>query len=387
MDRSKSKATLFTMTSQYQKCAIEDTKPCLNGGYIVYRTIAMLEQLKQNMSLYCLPGRLCGFSKRQTLVDRKGIIYHCLDTSSPSRKVDKSYELAWMKIRNQLVEQFKCLEQQSESRIQLLQDLQEFFRRKAEIQLEYSRSLEKLAERFSSKIRSSREHQQFKLKKQVQLCLGTINIGTMTGRSRELADTLKARQIDIACVQETKWKGAKARDIGEGFKLFYIGTQPQNGVGIVTNCLMDEKDEFWESFDGHLCIINQDERLVIGGDLKGHVDQERDGYDRFHGGQGFGTRNDNGCCALDCTEAHDLAVANTFFRMRPTHLFTYASGGQETQIDYWLIRQRDLKLATDVKVILSTNIGPQNRLLTMDLRIDLGHQRPIRKTAAEKIKW
>uniref|UniRef100_A0A8C5AB01 SLIT-ROBO Rho GTPase activating protein 3 n=1 Tax=Gadus morhua TaxID=8049 RepID=A0A8C5AB01_GADMO len=62
------------------------------------------------------------------------------------------------KIRNQLVEQFKCLEQQSDSRIQLMQDLQEFFRRKAEIQLEYSRSLEKLAERFSSKIRSSREH-------------------------------------------------------------------------------------------------------------------------------------------------------------------------------------------------------------------------------------
>uniref|UniRef100_A0A8C6VVM3 SLIT-ROBO Rho GTPase activating protein 3 n=1 Tax=Nothobranchius furzeri TaxID=105023 RepID=A0A8C6VVM3_NOTFU len=61
-----------------------------------------------------------------------------------------------------LVEQFRCLEQQSESRLQLLQDLQEFFRRKAEIELEYSRSLEKLAERFSSKIRSSREHQQFK---------------------------------------------------------------------------------------------------------------------------------------------------------------------------------------------------------------------------------
>uniref|UniRef100_A0ACB8EH24 SLIT-ROBO Rho GTPase-activating protein 3 n=1 Tax=Sphaerodactylus townsendi TaxID=933632 RepID=A0ACB8EH24_9SAUR len=65
-------------------------------------------------------------------------------------------------IRIQLVEQFKCLEQQSESRLQLLQDLQEFFRRKAEIELEYSRNLEKLAERFSSKIRSSREHHQFK---------------------------------------------------------------------------------------------------------------------------------------------------------------------------------------------------------------------------------
>uniref|UniRef100_G3N8T4 SLIT-ROBO Rho GTPase activating protein 3 n=1 Tax=Gasterosteus aculeatus aculeatus TaxID=481459 RepID=G3N8T4_GASAC len=65
-------------------------------------------------------------------------------------------------IRNQLVEQFRCLEQQSESRLQLLQDLQEFFRRKAELQLEYSRGLDKLAERFSGKIRTSREHHHFK---------------------------------------------------------------------------------------------------------------------------------------------------------------------------------------------------------------------------------
>uniref|UniRef100_A0A671UCF4 SLIT-ROBO Rho GTPase activating protein 3 n=1 Tax=Sparus aurata TaxID=8175 RepID=A0A671UCF4_SPAAU len=86
--------------------------------------------------------------------------------SSTRFKKDKEiiadYETQVKEIRNQLVEQFKCLEQQSESRIQLLQDLQEFFRRKAEIELEYSRSLDKLAERFSSKIRSSREHQQFK---------------------------------------------------------------------------------------------------------------------------------------------------------------------------------------------------------------------------------
>uniref|UniRef100_A0A672ICE0 SLIT-ROBO Rho GTPase-activating protein 1 n=1 Tax=Salarias fasciatus TaxID=181472 RepID=A0A672ICE0_SALFA len=76
------------------------------------------------------------------------------------------------KIRNQLVEQFRCLEQQSESRLQLLQDLQEFFRRKAELQLEYSRGLDKLAERYSSKIRTSREHQHFK---KDQNLLSTVN--------------------------------------------------------------------------------------------------------------------------------------------------------------------------------------------------------------------
>ncbi|XP_036025566.1 SLIT-ROBO Rho GTPase-activating protein 1 isoform X2 [Onychomys torridus] len=47
-------------------------------------------------------------------------------------------------------------------RVQLLQDLQDFFRKKAEIETEYSRNLEKLAERFMAKTRSTKDHQQFK---------------------------------------------------------------------------------------------------------------------------------------------------------------------------------------------------------------------------------
>ncbi|XP_075687968.1 SLIT-ROBO Rho GTPase-activating protein 3 isoform X1 [Rhinoderma darwinii] len=78
------------------------------------------------------------------------------------KEIIADYENQVKEIRCQLVEQFKCLEQQSESRLALLQDLQEFFRRKAEIELEYSRSLEKLAERFSSKVRSAREQHHFK---------------------------------------------------------------------------------------------------------------------------------------------------------------------------------------------------------------------------------
>ncbi|XP_055503758.1 SLIT-ROBO Rho GTPase-activating protein 3 isoform X1 [Leucoraja erinacea] len=78
------------------------------------------------------------------------------------KEITTEYETQVKEIRAQLTEQLKCLEQQSESRLQLLQDLQEFFRRKAEIEVEYSRSLDKLAERFAAKIRSSKEHQQFR---------------------------------------------------------------------------------------------------------------------------------------------------------------------------------------------------------------------------------
>ena len=38
------------------------------------------------------------------------------------------------------------------------------------------------------------------------------------------------------CVQETKWKESKARELGSGFKLFYIGEDGRrNGVGIILN--------------------------------------------------------------------------------------------------------------------------------------------------------
>ena len=36
--------------------------------------------------------------------------------------------------------------------------------------------------------------------------VGTLNIGAMTGRGRELKDLIERRNVDILCLQETKWK-------------------------------------------------------------------------------------------------------------------------------------------------------------------------------------
>ncbi|KAK3511425.1 hypothetical protein QTP70_007902 [Hemibagrus guttatus] len=70
--------------------------------------------------------------------------------------------------------------------------------------------------------------------KSVGLTIGTLNVGTMTGKGRELADMMERRKVDILCVQETRWKGSKARSIGAGFKLFYYGVDSKrNGVGVV----------------------------------------------------------------------------------------------------------------------------------------------------------
>ncbi|KAG7320483.1 hypothetical protein KOW79_016336 [Hemibagrus wyckioides] len=78
------------------------------------------------------------------------------------KEILTEYESQVKEIRSQLLEQQKCLEQQTEMRVQLLQDLQDFFRKKSEIESEYSRNLEKLAERFMAKTRSTKDHQQYK---------------------------------------------------------------------------------------------------------------------------------------------------------------------------------------------------------------------------------
>ncbi|KAK3532168.1 hypothetical protein QTP86_009040 [Hemibagrus guttatus] len=148
--------------------------------------------------------------------------------------------------------------------------------------------------------------------KSVGLRIGTLNVGTMTGKGRELADMMERRKVDILCVQETRWKGSKARSIGAGFKLFYYGVDSKrNGVGVVlkeefvrnvlevkrvsdrvmslkleiegvmlnvvsgyapqVGCELEEKERFWNELDEVMESIPTGERVVIGADFIGHV--------------------------------------------------------------------------------------------------------------------
>uniref|UniRef100_A0A8D2DGA5 Rho GTPase activating protein 4 n=1 Tax=Sciurus vulgaris TaxID=55149 RepID=A0A8D2DGA5_SCIVU len=67
------------------------------------------------------------------------------------RGLQADYEAQVKEMRWQLSEQLRCLELQGELRRELLQELAEFMRRRAEVELEYSRGLDKLAERFASR--------------------------------------------------------------------------------------------------------------------------------------------------------------------------------------------------------------------------------------------
>jgi exonuclease III len=74
-----------------------------------------------------------------------------------------------------------------------------------------------------------------KLVEPSRLRVGTWNVGSLTGKLREILDTIIRRRVNILYVQEMKWKEQKAKEVEDtGFKLWYTGTTAnKNGVDIV----------------------------------------------------------------------------------------------------------------------------------------------------------
>ena len=155
--------------------------------------------------------------------------------------------------------------------------------------------------------------------------VGTWNVGTLTGKLREIADVMERRRIGVLCMQETRWKGKGAREVGNGFKLYYCGAQlGRNGVGVIVSsalkdkvvevkrvsdrmivvvmlfgecivhivsayspqmgCNEEEKDLFREKLEAVIRTVKDGERIIIGADMNGRVGMRRDGYEEVHGG-------------------------------------------------------------------------------------------------------
>ena len=241
----------------------------------------------------------------------------------------------------------------------------------------------------------------------------TVNVGTMKGRGREIANMLHRRGADICCVQEVRYKGGSSMTIGDGdekFKFWYSGNcVGSNGVGIfvkqnlaenvieVNRCsdrIMKikivlgktvyhvysayapqvgrptrEKDAFFEELEDELVTVPDTEGLIVGGDFNCHIGNERSGYEDVMGRYGFGTANAEGVALLDLCKNQGLKICNTLFRKDREKLITYKSGSAETQIDFILVKPVTGQSVMNCKVIPGEACLTQHRLLRADLRL------------------
>nr|CDJ90125.1 Endonuclease exonuclease phosphatase domain containing protein [Haemonchus contortus] len=257
--------------------------------------------------------------------------------------------------------------------------------------------------------------------------VATLNVGTLTGRLYELAEALERRRIDFCAVQETRWSCCKSRDIGLGFKAVLCGgPKTTNGVGIIvserfrdsivsverfddrlmkivvvierqkyhlfsayapqTGCSEQSKDKFWNLLDEKTAEVPLQEAIVVAGDLNGHVGATKDGYS-CHGGFGYGSRNTDGERILEYADSHNLAIVNTRFRKRDSHLITFYSGENRTQIDFVLVRHRDQGLVTDAKTVPYETVATQHRPLICTFKIAPPKPKLAERCGPARIKW
>ena len=174
----------------------------------------------------------------------------------------------------------------------------------------------------------------------------------MTRRGRELADMMERRNVDILCLQETKWKGSKARNIGGGFKIFYNETDGRrNGIGIVVreelvksvlevkrvsdrlkmklevkglilNIVsaytpqvgnnIQKKNDFWQDLDGLIESVSKQERIGLDADLNEHVGKGNIGEQKVMGRYGAETRKKEVSMVLNFVKKMDLAIVITY---------------------------------------------------------------------------
>ena len=57
--------------------------------------------------------------------------------------------------------------------------------------------------------RKKERNEERKKAKKIKLKIATLNVGTMTGKGREVADLMERRGVDILCVQEFAGRGRK----------------------------------------------------------------------------------------------------------------------------------------------------------------------------------
>ena len=262
--------------------------------------------------------------------------------------------------------------------------------------------------------------------KTVEIRVGTLNVGTMTGKGRELADVMSRRKLDILCVQETRWKGSKARNIGGGFKLLYHGVDSRrNGVGVIlkeeyskrvlevrrvsdrvvsvklesegvilnvvsayapqVGCGREEKESFWDELDEVVETIPEQERVVIGADFNGHVGEGNRGDEAVMGRHGYKKRNAEGQSLVDFAVRKDMAVVNTYFKKKEEQRVTFKSGGRCSQVDYILCRRVNLKYVSDCKVVVGESITSQHRTVVCRMRLVVKEKKSVR--LEPKIKW
>ena len=244
----------------------------------------------------------------------------------------------------------------------------------------------------------------------------------MRGKEEEIVELMDERKLDILGLCETRLKGSNDRLIHNNYRLVNSGDdESSSGVGLalsaeiapmvervrqMNNRIINvdlsmrsgginmvqvytpqqgrptrEKEAFYEQLQECIDTAKYRGRLILCGDMNGHIGQDRAGYERVIGHHVIGGRNAEGLRILDFANLNHMSIMNTFYQHQPSHNWTWYRFNYEQQrytnhslIDLFLTSDRGI--FCDVKAVPSVSLDSDHRLLLAILKLS----KPKKKT-------
>ncbi|EPB65329.1 hypothetical protein ANCCEY_15608, partial [Ancylostoma ceylanicum] len=172
------------------------------------------------------------------------------------------------------------------------------------------------------------------------------------GPKPERSETASSKRNGVAIAVSGPLKEHVSSVIRVSDKIISLRIATKDGFWTVVSvyapqcgCTEAGKEAFYEELDDVIRSAPEGDSMTVAGNFNGHVGQDRQGFERVHGGIGFGRRNQEGERNIELAEAHDLAIASTFFIKRESQKITYCSGGRQSEIDHILIQKWQSALA------------------------------------------
>ena len=246
-----------------------------------------------------------------------------------------------------------------------------------------------------------------------------------TGRMNEVAEEILNKGIEVAALQEIRWKG-EGQICTPKYTFYYSGEEKQgrNGVGFIVaksikyniiefkticprinyirintkpyvtaiinvyapteNEKEDEKDIFYEEIERLLEKLPTQDTIIMMGDFNAQIGKENYISD-VAGKHTIHTKtNDNGIRLCNAAMTNGLLIVSTKFEHKHKATWCAPNGQYKNQIDHVLVTKKRQSIIQDVKVCRETNIETDHYMVITKIKTKKLSTQPQQE---RKAKW
>ena len=250
-------------------------------------------------------------------------------------------------------------------------------------------------------------------------------------RSALVALELKRLGIDVAALSEVRFAGVGSLVESVGYTLFWSGKpdteKRQSGVGfMIKNSIVPKlvglptsysdrimllrltldnnqyitlfsvyaptlvsdisvRVKFYSDLKNLVTKVPSDDKIIILGDFNARVGCDADLWEGVLGKHGIGKRNESGLLLLEFCSELQFTITNTLFQQKKRHKTTWMHPRSKHwhQLDFILVRQRDVHDVLHTRVMPSAECHTDHRLVRSKVKLSL-KIKTRRKTAPRR---